>query len=299
MPHIGKEIQERIEDRDGMRVHWDAPITAGDGVVLRCDVFRPLTEGRYAVIMTYGPYAKGLAFQEGNAGNWNMLMTLHPHVLEGSSNMYQSWELVDPEKWVPDGYVCVRVDSRGTGHLGVSILISGYSIIRVTMPNIARTRPAGAGSKCRCCRRRIGVAWACTHAATSKVLCTRRPRTNGWRRTAVAITQVQGGRIRALAVTTQKRSTLVPDLPSMADEIPGFDISIWNGVFARAGTPADVVVKLNAAAKKTIAAPDVITRLKSPGLEPAPMSIDEFRAFQLAEIKKWAAQIKAADIQPE
>lgn len=85
----------------------------------------------------------------------------------------------------------------------------------------------------------------------------------------------------------------------MADEIPGFDISIWNGVFARAGTPADVVVKLNAAANKAIAAPDVIARLKPLGLEPAPMSIDEFRAFQLAEIKKWAAQIKAAGIQPE
>lgn len=115
----------------------------------------------------------------------------------------------------------------------------------------------------------------------------------------VAITQVQGGRIRALAVTTQNRSTLVPDLPALAEEIPGFDISIWNGLFARAGTPADVVVKLNAAANKAVADPDVITKLKSLGLEPAPMTIDEFRAFQLAEIRKWAAQIKADGIQPE
>lgn len=111
-----KPIAERVEVRDGMRVQWDAPIPTSDGVVLHCDVFRPLSEGRYPVIMTYGPYAKGLAFQEGNAGNWNSLVKLHPDVLEGSSNIYQSWELVDPEKWVPDGYVCVRVDSRGTGH---------------------------------------------------------------------------------------------------------------------------------------------------------------------------------------
>ena len=113
-----ESIGEKIEVRDGMRVQWDTPIPASDGIVLRCDIFRPLDEGegRYPVILTYGPYAKGLAFQEGNAGNWNLLVKLHPDVLEGSSNQYQSWELVDPEKWVPDGYVCVRVDSRGTGH---------------------------------------------------------------------------------------------------------------------------------------------------------------------------------------
>jgi predicted acyl esterase len=67
------------------------------------------------VILTYGPYAKGLAFQEGNAAAWERLMASHPDILEGSSNIYQSWELVDPERWVPEGYACVRVDSRGTG----------------------------------------------------------------------------------------------------------------------------------------------------------------------------------------
>ena len=109
-------IAERIEVRDGMRIHWDAPIAMDDGVVLRADIFRPLDAGHYPAILTYGPYSKGLAFQEGNKGNWEMLVKLHPDVLEGSSNKYQCWELVDPEKWVPDGYVCVRVDSRGTGH---------------------------------------------------------------------------------------------------------------------------------------------------------------------------------------
>ncbi len=115
MAHI-ESITEKIETRDGMRVQWDTPIPASDGIVLRCDIFRPLDVGRYPVILTYGPYAKGLAFQEGNPGNWKLLTELHPDVLEGSSNKYQSWELVDPEKWVPDGYVCVRADSRGTGH---------------------------------------------------------------------------------------------------------------------------------------------------------------------------------------
>ena len=103
------------ETRDGMRIDWDVPITADDGVVLRADVFRPIAEGRYPVILTYGPYAKGLAFQEGYPSAWNRMAELHPDVTAGSTNKYQNWEVVDPEKWVPEGYVCVRVDSRGCG----------------------------------------------------------------------------------------------------------------------------------------------------------------------------------------
>ena len=116
---------------------------------------------------------------------------------------------------------------------------------------------------------------------------------------AVAIAQAQGGKVRALAVTTKNRSTLAPDIPSMAEEIPGFDISVWNGLFARAGTPKAIVARLNDAANKAVTAPDVAAKLRSLGQEPSPMTPEEFRAFQLAEIKKWAAQIKAAGIQPE
>lgn len=116
---------------------------------------------------------------------------------------------------------------------------------------------------------------------------------------AVAIAQAQGGKVRALAVTTKNRSTLAPDIPSMAEEIPGFDISVWNGLFARAGTPKAIVARLNDAANKALTAPDVAAKLRSLGQEPSPMTAEEFRAFQLAEIKKWAAQIKAAGIQPE
>ncbi len=106
---------EKTEIRDGMRITWDAPITMDDGLVVRADIFRPIAPGRYPAILTYGPYAKGLAFQEGYPTAWNLLASQHPAALEGSSNLYQSWELVDPERWVPDGYVCVRVDSRGAG----------------------------------------------------------------------------------------------------------------------------------------------------------------------------------------
>jgi predicted acyl esterase len=98
-----------------MQIDWDAPITMDDGVVLRADVFRPADAGTHPVILSYGPYAKGLSFQEGYKGNWARLIKAAPEVLRGSSNKYQNWELVDPEKWVPDGYACVRIDSRGAG----------------------------------------------------------------------------------------------------------------------------------------------------------------------------------------
>jgi predicted acyl esterase len=86
-----------------------------DGLVLRADVFRPPGASRCPVLLSYGPYAKGLAFQDGYPSAWQRMVAEHPDVAHGSSNLYQSWEVVDPEKWVPHGYACVRVDSRGAG----------------------------------------------------------------------------------------------------------------------------------------------------------------------------------------
>ncbi|MGH8945417.1 MAG: CocE/NonD family hydrolase [Acidimicrobiia bacterium] len=86
-----------------------------DGIVLRADIFRPDAEGKYPVILSYGPYAKGLAFQEGYPDQWRLMTSQHPDVAAGSTNQYQNWEVVDPEKWVPDGYAVVRIDSRGAG----------------------------------------------------------------------------------------------------------------------------------------------------------------------------------------
>jgi hypothetical protein len=100
---------------DAVVVDWDVPITMDDGTVLRADVFRPSRDGRYPVILSYGPYGKGLAFQEGYPAAWEGMIRSHPDVAEGSSGRYQNWETVDPEKWVCDGYVCIRVDSRGAG----------------------------------------------------------------------------------------------------------------------------------------------------------------------------------------
>jgi len=113
-------MQEKIkpassEVRDGMRIDWDVPIVMNDGIVLRADLFRPDDGEKYPVILSYGAFGKGLAFQEGSKSAWERMVKAFPEVAEGSSNKYQVWELVDPEKWVPDGYACLRIDARGSG----------------------------------------------------------------------------------------------------------------------------------------------------------------------------------------
>lgn len=105
----------RSEIRDGMQIDWDARIPMDDGVVLRADVFRPADNGKCPVILNYGPYAKGHAFQDSRKFAWERMIKQKPEVAAGTTNKYQNWEVVDPEKWVPDGYAIVRVDSRGTG----------------------------------------------------------------------------------------------------------------------------------------------------------------------------------------
>jgi predicted acyl esterase len=108
-------MSHKSEVRDGMRIDWDVPIEMDDGIVLRADVYRPMEDGRYPAIMSYGPYGKYLAFQDGYTTCWERMAADHPDVTAGSTNKYQNWEVADPEKWIPEGYVVVRVDSRGCG----------------------------------------------------------------------------------------------------------------------------------------------------------------------------------------
>ena len=99
----------------GMTVERDLAIPMDDGIALRADLFRPEGSGKVPVIMTLGPYGKGVKYQEGYALQWQWLIGAHPEVLDGSTGSYLTWETVDPERWVPNGYAVLRVDSRGAG----------------------------------------------------------------------------------------------------------------------------------------------------------------------------------------
>ena len=108
-------VTYKSEISEGMRIDWDVPVEMDDGVVLRCDIFRPIADGKYPAILAYGPYGKLLHFADGYPLQWGWITDGHPDVLAGSSNKFQNFEVVDPEKFVPDGYACVRFDSRGAG----------------------------------------------------------------------------------------------------------------------------------------------------------------------------------------
>ncbi len=76
----------KSEIQDGMRIDWDVDIEMDDGLVLKADVFRPVEDGEYPVLLTHGPYAKGLAFQEGYPSAWDRMAEEHPDVTAGSTN---------------------------------------------------------------------------------------------------------------------------------------------------------------------------------------------------------------------
>lgn len=105
----------KTEIRDGITIDWDVPIAMDDGIELLCDVYHPVGDGAYPVVISYGPYGKLLHFEDLYTDQWRRMAEEHPDVVAGSTNKYQNWEVVDPEKWVPDGYAVVRVDSRGAG----------------------------------------------------------------------------------------------------------------------------------------------------------------------------------------
>lgn len=98
-----------------MIIERDLPVEMDDGVVLRVDVFRPDTRAKVPVVMAGGPYGKGVKYQEHYKPLWDSLVKMHPDILEGSQHRWLTWETVDPEIWVPWGYACVRLDSRGAG----------------------------------------------------------------------------------------------------------------------------------------------------------------------------------------
>jgi tripartite-type tricarboxylate transporter receptor subunit TctC len=112
---------------------------------------------------------------------------------------------------------------------------------------------------------------------------------------ASSLSQVKGGRVRALAVTTAKRTPLAPDLPTVAESgLPGFDISTWFGIFVPAGTPKPVVDRLHDEFAKALAAPDVREKMINLGAEPVGNTPEEFAAYVKAEAAKYAKLVKAS-----
>jgi tripartite-type tricarboxylate transporter receptor subunit TctC len=116
---------------------------------------------------------------------------------------------------------------------------------------------------------------------------------------ANALAQIKGGKLRGIAVTSQKRSALAPDVPAIAEELPGYELIAWFALVAPANTPAPVVARLHETTVKSLAKPEVKARFEALGTDVGPMNPAELGGFIRSEMDKWAKMAKAAGIQPE
>ena len=110
-----------------------------------------------------------------------------------------------------------------------------------------------------------------------------------------SLPHAKAGKLRALAVTSMTRSAALPDVPTLDEEgLKGFDATSWFGLLAPAGTPRDIVAKLNSASVKALASAEMRERLAAQGADPVGNTPDQFATFIKAEIDKWAKIVKAS-----
>jgi tripartite-type tricarboxylate transporter receptor subunit TctC len=115
-----------------------------------------------------------------------------------------------------------------------------------------------------------------------------------------ALSQIKAGRVRAIAVTTTKRSPSAPEIPTVAESgVPGYEASNWYGMLAPAATPAALVNKLDTEIGRALRDAEVADQLRRNGLDPLPSTPEEFARYLKSEIAKWTKVIKAAGVQPE
>ena len=110
---------------------------------------------------------------------------------------------------------------------------------------------------------------------------------------------VRSGRLRALAVTATRRVAALPDMPAVAEALPGFEVIGWYGVIGPATLPRPIVTRLHGELVKILNQPDVRERIINDGSEPVGSSPDDFRQFMLADMAKWAKVVKEGGIKAE
>lgn len=111
-----------------------------------------------------------------------------------------------------------------------------------------------------------------------------------------SLQQARAGQIRAIAISTLKRSASAPDIPAVAETLPGFELNSWYGMMAPAGTPRPIVMRLNQELNKALLLPDVVEWMKQNGLDPRGTTPEEHSAYIKAEIAKWAKVVQAAKV---
>ena len=116
---------------------------------------------------------------------------------------------------------------------------------------------------------------------------------------ANGLAQIKGGKLLGIAVTSEKRSALAPDVPAIAEELPGYELIAWFALVAPAGTSAETVSRLHGIVDAALRKPDVAARFATLGTDVAPMNPQQLGGFIQSEIAKWARMTKAAGIEPQ
>jgi tripartite-type tricarboxylate transporter receptor subunit TctC len=116
---------------------------------------------------------------------------------------------------------------------------------------------------------------------------------------AVGLAQIRGGKLKGLGVTTAKRSQAAPDIPAIGEVVPGYDVGVWAGMAAPAGTPREIVDTVWRAAERALASPEVRQALSGMSFNVEPMPPQEFAAYIRSETERWARMVKEAGIEPE
>lgn len=118
--------------------------------------------------------------------------------------------------------------------------------------------------------------------------------------TSSAMGQIKAGKFKALAVTSDRRSSELPNVPTLAEAgLPGFDMTTWYAVYVTAGSPPDVVARLQAELARAIALPDVQAKLRGLGGEPGTLSVEQFARFNVQEYERFGRLIRDANIKPD
>ncbi|MBI2317258.1 MAG: tripartite tricarboxylate transporter substrate binding protein, partial [Betaproteobacteria bacterium] len=179
-------------------------------------------------------------------------------------------ELVDLAKAKPDTYAYASTSTGASPHLAMEMFVSAVGIKLVHVPY------KGQGP------------------AVVAILCAQTPYAV---LDATTLPLVQSGKLKALAVTSPQRWAQLPNVPTIAEfGVPGYECINWSSILAPAGTPREIVRRINATVANALKSPDVKQRLNSQGFEPSPSTPEELEAFLTAEVRKYAKVIADAGI---
>jgi tripartite-type tricarboxylate transporter receptor subunit TctC len=199
-----------------------------------------------------------------------LLLVVHPSVPAVNLKQMLAWMRVQSGKV---NYASQAVGS--TGHLAMELM---KTLARVEATHVPYKGSAAAAT----------VALITGEVAMSFV------------NTSASIPHVKSGRLRAIAVAERRRIAAAPDVPTLDESgLPGFEATPWLGLGARAGTPREIVGRLNDAAARAIARPDVAARMSQIGIEPRPMAPEPFSEFVRAETRKWGDIVRRSGAKAE